>query len=775
MSRLSLSVVLATYNEENNIAECLKSIKDIADEIIIVDGSSNDKTVEIARQFKAKVTVTDNPANFHINKQKAIDQATCDWILQLDADERVSIGLAKEIIKIINRNQIDPRFHGDNHINGYWISRKNWFLGRFLMKGGQYPDYTLRLYKKGKGRLPQIDVHEQAVVDGETEYLKNPLIHIADPELKRYLMRFDRYTNLIARDLREKNVGSNPLLAIKYLLFLPVWWFLLTYFRHKGFLDSWQGFVFSFFSALRFPMAYLKSLRKYHYAMLLIIVLATFLRFYHFSSRWGLGGDDARDVMIALEALRRHEIPIFGSFSSAGPFVIGPIFYWLMMLSYIVMPFTLSAPWVVIATAGIITVILLAYCGKLIAGEKLGLITGLLAATSPQLVTRSLMLGNPSYIPVFSTLLILSFILLIKYKKIIFAVFIGLSLGLALNMHYQAINLFIFFPAVLFIKHFSLKNKIKALLVMCFGFLIPMLPILIWDARQGFANILNILDYLLIAQNRIYVPNSWKLFIFKYLPDYWAFVVGNYSIIGLFLIFIIGVEFIISITRKKISNVLLILGLIFFILLVVIRYYKGERSEGYLLYFLPLIILFTGWAIELLITKNSLFKNKYFNSISIFFGIATMIMVIGSNIFGIIKHTYMFKSPVGEYQRVARNLLKKYPNRKFLVYDYKFQAYELSTGLALILENQGLINKNGIPIGVGCRWEKCSTGLRVATVIYGNPIYDLRYIKNFPEYNTTWGNSNRQTVYDGLITKWKNEKLISSFSLKQYIINRLKL
>ena len=162
----SLSIVLATFNEEKNLTSCLESIKDIADEIIIVDGTSTDKTVEIAKSFAATVITTTNKPNFHINKQIAIDKATKDWILQLDADEHVSKPLSREIKEKINDKQ--------NSINGYWIPRKNWFLGRFLMKGGQYPDYTLRLYKNGKGKLPQIDVHEQAVVAVSYTHLTLP-------------------------------------------------------------------------------------------------------------------------------------------------------------------------------------------------------------------------------------------------------------------------------------------------------------------------------------------------------------------------------------------------------------------------------------------------------------------------------------------------------------------------------------------------------------------------------------------------------------------------
>lgn len=251
MKKQTISVVLATFNEEKNLPDCLESVKNFADEIVIVDGTSTDKTVEIARKFGAKVVVTTNPQIFHINKQKAIDMASKDWVLQLDADERITPSLVKEIEEVIGDNESK---------NGYWIPRKNWFLGRFLMKGGVYPDYTLRLYRKGKGKLPQKDVHEQAIVKGEAGYLKEPLIHIADPEFGRYIMRFNRYTDLIAKEYKEKKVGKNPLSMVKYMIGLPLWWFFLIYVRHKGLMDGWQGFVWAFFSSLRFSVAYSKYL-----------------------------------------------------------------------------------------------------------------------------------------------------------------------------------------------------------------------------------------------------------------------------------------------------------------------------------------------------------------------------------------------------------------------------------------------------------------------------------------------------------------------------------
>ena len=245
-----LSVVLATYNEEKKLDECLKSIYDIAWEIVVVDGTSKDKTVAIAKKYGAKIFITDNPQNFHINKNKAIDKAVGDWILQLDADERVTEELKREIRQAIDKNE---------QVNGYWIPRKNFFLGRFLKKGGQYPDYTLRLYKKGKGRLPAKDVHEQAEVEGKIGYLKNDLLHIRDKNFSIYMDGFNRYTDLMANDLKKRKEGK--LLSFLNFVFLkPVIWFMKAYIRHKGFEDGFPGFIFALFSSLRFPVSYFKYL-----------------------------------------------------------------------------------------------------------------------------------------------------------------------------------------------------------------------------------------------------------------------------------------------------------------------------------------------------------------------------------------------------------------------------------------------------------------------------------------------------------------------------------
>ncbi|MBI4973307.1 glycosyltransferase family 2 protein [Candidatus Roizmanbacteria bacterium] len=294
---MQLSLALATHNEEANIEACITSCKGLVDEVIVVDGSSTDKTAELAHKLGARVLITSNPSMFHINKQKAIDAATGEWILQLDADERVSPELAEEIKKVIKMSEgeleayeknlpekelferhenivISSQNGGLSHhlpcqgsYNAFFIPRLNFFLGKYLRYGGVYPDGVIRLFKKGKAHLPCKDVHEIMEVEGRVGWLQNPLRHIDSPTFKRYLERNSRYITLMAEELRnchpDRSGGiSNIRLFFDYMFLKPFSWFFMTTFRHKGILDGWQGVVFSFFSALRFPRAYWRSTRR---------------------------------------------------------------------------------------------------------------------------------------------------------------------------------------------------------------------------------------------------------------------------------------------------------------------------------------------------------------------------------------------------------------------------------------------------------------------------------------------------------------------------------
>lgn len=249
-----ISVVLATHNEEKNLEKCLLSVADFADEIIVVDGESIDETLNIAKKFKAKIIQTTNKPNFHINKQMAMDKATGDLVLQLDADEVVDKELNKFIISIHYQLQAGKAFN----TKAWWIKRKNLFLNTWLKKGGQYPDPVIRLYLNGFAKLPQKDVHEQMKVDGEIGWADGHLMHYSNPKFEDYLRKFNTYTSFKAKQLSEAKLKINFLNSANYLIFKPTTTFCSLYIRHKGFVDGVPGMVFALFSAFHHPVSYLK-------------------------------------------------------------------------------------------------------------------------------------------------------------------------------------------------------------------------------------------------------------------------------------------------------------------------------------------------------------------------------------------------------------------------------------------------------------------------------------------------------------------------------------
>lgn len=255
-----LSVVLATFNEEKNIHKCLSEIKDLADEIIVVDGSSTDKTAQIAKKLGAKVINTTNKPNFHINKQLAMDEARGELVLQLDADEWPDAVMKKSIQAIHERvlQYSNLKSIPKTDPVAWWLKRKNYFLGTYFKKGGQYPDPVIRLYINGYASLPQKDVHEQMTVDGVTATLDGDLIHYANPTFADYLRKFTTYTTFKAQQLSEAKTPVNLETFIVHVIYKPLATFFSIFIRHKGFVDGIAGFVFAVMSGLHHTVAFLQ-------------------------------------------------------------------------------------------------------------------------------------------------------------------------------------------------------------------------------------------------------------------------------------------------------------------------------------------------------------------------------------------------------------------------------------------------------------------------------------------------------------------------------------
>jgi len=228
----TISAILIVKNERENIAECIGALG-FCDEIVIVDSGSSDGTVEIARDLGAKVHVEADWQGFGIQKQRALDHATGDWVLSVDADERVPGKLREEIEAAV----------ADRRYAGYEINRLSWFLGKPLRHGGWYPDHVLRLACRDKARFLPAAVHEWLEVDGAAGRLGEPMIHYSYRTIDDVLAKLRRYALASAEARRRAGVKGGLFAAILRSLF----GFLKAYFLQAGLLDGRRGFVAAVF------------------------------------------------------------------------------------------------------------------------------------------------------------------------------------------------------------------------------------------------------------------------------------------------------------------------------------------------------------------------------------------------------------------------------------------------------------------------------------------------------------------------------------------------
>ncbi|MGC8594773.1 MAG: glycosyltransferase family 2 protein [Candidatus Kryptoniota bacterium] len=235
-----ISVIIIAGNEENNIAECLESVL-WADEIIVVDSGSTDRTVEIARTYTTRVFVH-QWEGYAAQKSYALSLAGNEWVLSIDADERVSPELKLEIENLdIER------------ADGYKIPRRNYFLGKVIKSCGWYPDYQLRLFKKSRAGVTNRQVHEGFFVNGRIERLKNDIIHYTHMSITGTLRKINEYSSLQAIEkATRKHVHGY------HILLHPTWAFFQHFILRKGFKDGTYGLMVSLIHAMTNMQTYMK-------------------------------------------------------------------------------------------------------------------------------------------------------------------------------------------------------------------------------------------------------------------------------------------------------------------------------------------------------------------------------------------------------------------------------------------------------------------------------------------------------------------------------------
>jgi len=238
-----ISAIIMTKNEEQNISGAIASLR-FADQIVVVDTGSTDKTLEIAKNLGAEIHSIPFEG-FGISKGKALKYCSGEWIFYLDADERVSDRLASDILKAVE----EP---GD--IVGYSVSRLSQFIGRPIKHGGWFPDYVLRLFKRNSGDLTNNLVHESVVVVGKVQNLEGILYHCSYTNLKQYVEKMNLYSALSARQLFDSKRKFN---AFDLLIHPPAVFFKM-YFTKLGILDGFHGFILAILSSVHVLLKYAK-------------------------------------------------------------------------------------------------------------------------------------------------------------------------------------------------------------------------------------------------------------------------------------------------------------------------------------------------------------------------------------------------------------------------------------------------------------------------------------------------------------------------------------
>ncbi len=242
-----LSVVLIVHNEEAHLEACLASIREIADEIVVLDDGSTDATVSIAKQSGARVAMRPFD-DFGRQKQAALEMATGSWILSIDADERITPALAGEIAQVIRR---------ERPADGYWLRRTMIYLGRRLRFGGAGSEWVLRLARRERARFAPLAVHEHLIVDGRTERLSGALDHIKYRSLREHVDTINRYTELAAR--RKGEAGRR--FSVTHVLRIP-WELFSRLVLRLGILDGRAGVIHATMAAFYAFVQYAKLWRE---------------------------------------------------------------------------------------------------------------------------------------------------------------------------------------------------------------------------------------------------------------------------------------------------------------------------------------------------------------------------------------------------------------------------------------------------------------------------------------------------------------------------------
>lgn len=489
------------------------------------------------------------------------------------------------------------------------------------------------------------------------------------------------------------------------------------------------------------------NLEKKEFVTLLLITFASiFLRFVNYGNRWGLAYDQARDVIVSHQILVEMEIPVSGPFSASGPFVFGPFWYWFHSLLTLINPSSVMWLWIIQTSISSFMPVVMFFIGRKILNNKFGLLLAFLTAISTAQIAQATNLTYSTFVGFISVFVLLTLTLFLSTKKTIYVFLMSFLMGLAINIHFQAVGYFLFLPIILILNIKSFKNIAFIIL----GFSIPFIPLIIFDFISNHYQSSNILKYLLDGGSTLALPKRWLTYISVYWPNVYSHIIGGYWPIGILMATVSSIVLVFSIWKRKIEKTIIIVLIFFLLNFVVLRYFKGNIYDSFLVFLHPYILLITAWVVYKVVIWK---KTIGFILLSII-----IISTFAKNYEEIVNATnYTSKNSIA----IMNNLENEFPGERFAAYDYQYKNSSRSVPVVMYLFKNNLISDEGRKIGFVTATISAELEIHNAPLVLGNLneiiVLDLsKYSKKELE-GRSWVFINPSGIYESVIHWYEKE------------------
>lgn len=420
------------------------------------------------------------------------------------------------------------------------------------------------------------------------------------------------------------------------------------------------------------------SKNNYHNFLLLIIIFfGAVLRFYNIPKRYGFDFDAARDSLAASIFSENLSFPLIGAASSVAPFNFGPWYYWGLIIFEKIIP--IYGSWIFVTFAGLISILIVYKLGEVLENRNFGLILASILTFSPSQIILSTTLSNPSIIPVFSGLVILFFLFYLKTKKSINMFLLSLFLSMGATIHFQLVG-FIIFPLLILVFY---NNKLRNFLVSIIGFLIPLIPVFVYEINHNFYNLKGLIIYFTETSGNVYVANRWLFYARDFWPKFWSETLGVGLPVTIIILISCGLLFIYLMHKKQFYKKHLMILIAFLFNYILLRYFPSQKPIYYLYFLQIFIFIFTGFLFY------KFLEHKRFKILGGLVFVAFLILTLNKDI-NIVRSESANREAISFVDSVDRDL-------NLLLCNYN----GTNLGIIYLLKNKNLLSESGKKLKLG--------------------------------------------------------------------------